>query len=113
LNMWENVAQPDSCGATTNSAATISKWLADSIAVGGAYNYPKTDVQFFDCTNQATAVTAMAQIYHDTIMQAEGSPALVGYHCFTQADGCHGEALGTGAAQAIQSMIAGCTPRHQ
>jgi hypothetical protein len=113
LNMWENVQAPNSCGSTTNSAAQIAQWMNDSISVGGVYSYPKTRVEFFDCTNQATAVTAMAQIYYGQIMTAEGSGANVAFHCYSQADGCQGEGLGSGAQAAVQAMLAGCTPRHQ
>ena len=107
LNMWENIPAPNSCGGTTNTAAEIERWKSDSIAVGGEYDYPKTAVEFFDCTNQATAVTAMAQLYHDAITSTKQ------YHCYTQADGCQGEGLGSaGARDAVMAMIAGCIPRH-
>ena len=111
LNRWENVLPPDSCGATTNSAATIAKWHDDSIAVGGVYVYPKTQVEFFDCTNNATAVTAMAQIYFNLIQQSGSTTTH--YHCYSQADGCNGEGLGTGNQAAAAAMISGCVPHHQ
>jgi hypothetical protein len=110
LNPWENTT---TCGMANAPAADIAKWMNDSISIGGVYAYPKTRVEFFDCTNQSTAVTAMAQIYYDQIVAAEGASASTAYHCYTQADGCMGEALGTGAAAAVSAMIAGCTPRHQ
>jgi hypothetical protein len=111
LNRWENVQAPDSCGSTTNSAATIAKWHDDSIAVGGVYVYPKTQVEFFDCTNNATAVTAMAQIYFNLIQQSGSTTTH--YHCYSQADGCNGEGLGTGNQAAAAAMISGCVPHHQ
>jgi hypothetical protein len=104
LNTWENTT---TCGSTTPSAAEVAKWNSDSISVGGVYSYPQTDVEFFDCTNNSTAVTAMAQIYEQQI-----TAAAVGYHCYTQADSCTGESLGAGAGAATQALIAGCTPRH-
>jgi hypothetical protein len=107
LDTWENIQSPLSCGSTGVPAAELERWKNDSIAIGGTYAYPKTRVEFFDCTNNATAVTAMAQLYHDTITSEKA------YHCYSQADGCQGEGLGTGAAQAVQAMLAGCTPRHQ
>ena len=52
----------------------------------------------------------MAQIYYQQIMTAGSDTA---FHCYSQADGCQGEGLGSGNADAVQAMIAGCTPRHQ
>jgi len=67
-------------------------------------------VELFDCTNQATAVTGMAQLYYQQIMQAGTATA---YHCYKQADGCQGENLGAAGDQAaIDAMLAGCIPRH-
>jgi hypothetical protein len=110
LDKWENTT---TCGSASPPAADVAKWNADSIAIGGAYNFPMTEVQFYDCTNNATAVTAMAQIYYDEIFQAEGQvTALASYHCYSQADGCNGEALGTGAGAAVNALVAECTPRH-
>jgi hypothetical protein len=107
LNPWENTT---TCGTTNPPAADVAKWMADSIAVGGAYSYPKTRVEFFDCTNQATAVTAMAQIYYEQLMAAGSSTA---YHCYAQADGCRMEDIGpTGQQDASAAMLAGCVPRH-
>jgi hypothetical protein len=107
LDMWENILAPNSCGGTANTAAEIERWKNDSIAVGGVYDYPKTPVEFFDCTYQATAVTAMAQLYHDEISSTKQ------YHCYTQADGCQGEGLGSaGNRDAVMAMVAGCIPRH-
>lgn len=113
LDQWENIPPPLTCGSTGVPATELARWKADSIAVGGTYDYPKTRVEFFDCTNQATAVTAMAQIYFTTVMASSSNPSLVAFHCFSQADGCQGENLGQGGQQAIQAMLAGCTPRHQ
>lgn len=107
LDMWTNTAPPDACGSAGNTAAQIDRWKADSIAINGVYDYPKTRVEFFDCTNNATAVTGMAQIYHDTITSPKA------FHCYSQLDGCQGEGLGMGARAAVDAMIAGCTPRHQ
>jgi hypothetical protein len=112
LDPWENIKTPLTCGSTGVPAAELDRWKTDSISIGGVYAYPKTMVQFYDCTNGATAVTAMAQIYETQIEQAEAGTSLVGYHCYSQADGCQGEALGTGAMDATTAMIAGCTPRH-
>jgi hypothetical protein len=106
LDNWENIPAPDSCGGTANSATEIERWKNDSIAIGGVYAYPQTRVEFFDCTNQATAVTGMAQLFHDAITSDKA------FHCYSQADGCQGEGLGSGAQQAIAAMEAGCTPRH-
>ncbi len=50
LNPWENVQAPDSCGSTTNSAATIAKWMNDSIAAGGVY---VATVTHYHCYAQA------------------------------------------------------------
>lgn len=114
LDAWENIAAPLQCGSKGVPAAELARWKADSIAVGGAYDYPKTNVGFFDCTNQATAVTAMAQIYFNEISAAEGNDtARASFHCYSQADGCQGEGLGiTGNREATQAMIANCVPRH-
>jgi hypothetical protein len=114
LNAWENIQAPLSCGATNVPAAEKARWRSDSIAVGGVYNYPRTRVEFFDCTNQATAVTAMAQTYFDTVFQASGGDASrVVFHCYSQADGCQGEGLGRGTQDAVNAMLTGCKPRHQ
>ena len=108
LNPWENIPAPLTCGSKNVPAAELARWQADSIAIGGMYSYPKTQVQFYDCTNQATAVTAMAQLFHDQITSAKA------YHCYTQADGCQGEGLGpTGNSAAMAAMTTGCVPRHQ
>ncbi len=113
LDNWENNPATAKCGAKNLPAGDVTRWMNDSIAVGGTYAYPKTDVEFFDCTNQATAVTAMAQIYEQLIAQTEGAGGLVGYHCVGAADGCQGEGLGpTGTQQASDALIAGCKPRH-
>jgi hypothetical protein len=113
LDAWENILPPLSCGARNIPPAEKTRWRTDSIAVGGVYNYPHTRVEFFDCTNQATAVTAMAQSYFNTVLQASGGDASrVAFHCYSQADGCRGEGLGTGNQDAINAMLAGCKPRH-
>ncbi|MEO8550194.1 MAG: hypothetical protein ABI678_09470 [Kofleriaceae bacterium] len=111
---WENIAAPLTCGSHDVPAAELARWKADSIAIGGAYAYPKTDVEFFDCTNNATAVTAMSQVFYQTIAAASGNdPARAGYHCYSAADGCQGEGLGSGgAAAATAALVAGCVPRH-
>jgi hypothetical protein len=114
LDAWENIHAPLSCGATSIPAAEKARWKADSIAFGGVYNYPLTRVEFFDCTNQATAVTAMAQNYFDTVFQASGGDSSrVAFHCYSAADGCQGEGLGTGIQDAVNALLAGCKPRHQ
>ncbi len=114
LNAWENIQLPLKCGSTGVPATELARWKSDSIAVGGVYNYPKTQVQFFGCTFQATAVTVMGNAYFNTISQAEGGNSnLAQYHCYFQADGCQGEQLGTGLSDAKQALIASCVPRHQ
>jgi hypothetical protein len=106
MDPWLNNTPPATCGATGIPATDLERWKADSIAIGGSYAYPNTRVEFFDCTNQATAVTAMAQIYHDEITSDKA------FHCYSQADGCQGEGLGTGNMDAVRAMTAGCMPRH-
>lgn len=114
VSAWENIQQPLSCGSTSVPAPELARWKSDSIAVGGVYNYPQTQVQFFACTFQATAVTVMGNAYFNAIAQAEGgNPSLAQYHCYSQADGCQGEALGTGLSDAAHALITGCAPRHQ
>jgi hypothetical protein len=110
LDAWENIAAPLTCGSTGVPANEVARWKADSIAFGGVYAHPHTRVELFDCTYRSTAVTAMAQLYYQELMTAGTDTA---YHCYTQADGCQGEALGTGNQAAAQAMIAGCVPRHQ
>ncbi len=112
LSSWENIKAPLTCGSTGVPQSELDRWKNDSIAIGGVYDYPKTDVEFWDCTSNSTAVTAMAQIYEQLVVQSEGATPLTGYHCFTAADGCDGEGLGQGDTQATASMIAGCKPRH-
>jgi len=107
LDPWENNVAPATCGATNIPAAELARWRADSIAVG-TVTYPKTEVQFYACTNRPTAVTAQGKLYFDLITAAASS-----YHCYTADDGCQGEALGTGARDAQDALIAGCVPRHQ
>jgi hypothetical protein len=114
VTRWENIQSPLMCGSTNVPPTELARWNADSIAVGGLYSYPRTQVQFFACTFQATAVTAQGKIYFDLIAQTEGGdPGLAQYHCYTQADGCQGEGLGTGNADATQALLASCVPRHQ
>jgi len=114
VGAWENIPAPLTCGSTNVPASELTRWQNDSIAVGGTYNYPQTRVEFYDCTNQATAVTAMAKIYFDQISAAEGGdPSLASYHCYSAANGCQGESLGTGNADAVAALIANCVPRHQ
>jgi hypothetical protein len=111
LNKWENTT---TCGSTTPSAAEVAKWNADSILVDGVFAYPKTEVQFYDCTLNATAVTAMAQLEYNEVFTANGqSSTLTGYHCYTGVDGCDIENLGNGINDAASAMISGCVPRHQ
>jgi hypothetical protein len=105
LDAWENIAAPNMCGMTNVPPAELERWKSDSIAVG-ALAYPKTRIEFFVCTNQATAVTGMGQLYHDAITSDKA------FHCYSQAENCQGEGLGDGNAEAVQAMIAGCTPRH-
>jgi hypothetical protein len=112
LTAWENMSA--ACGSTSLSGGELARLLADSIATGGTYAYPRTRMEFFDCTNNSTAVTSMSHLLFDQITQAEGASAQTAYHCYSQADGCMGEALGPmGSSDASHAMIAGCTPRHQ
>lgn len=110
LTRWENMTV--ACGSTSVPAAELARWKSDSIAVGGVYNYPSTRVDFFDCTNNAPAVTGMSQIFFNQIVQGEGGTARVGYHCYSVADHCQGEDLGDGDAVATQAMIDNCIPHH-
>jgi hypothetical protein len=115
LDNWENIPAPLMCGSTNVPANELARWKSDSIAIGGVYDYPHTDVEFFECTYQATAVAGMSQIYEQLVMQTEaahGSTGITGYHCYSQADSCHQEFLGTGDMDATNAMIAGCVPRH-
>jgi len=113
LTAWENIQPPLTCGSTGVPATELARWRSDSIAVGGVYDYPQTQVQFFACTFQATAVTAQGKIYFDLISQAVGgAPGRAQYHCYSQADGCQGEGLGTGNSDATQALLANCVPRH-
>jgi hypothetical protein len=113
MDPWERIAQPLTCGAQGVPAAELERWKNDSITIGGVYNYPNTEVQFFDCTYKATGVTAMAQIYFNTISQAEGPSGQVGFNCVSQADGCSGEGLGpTGNTQLANALVTGCKRRH-
>ncbi|MEO8699219.1 MAG: hypothetical protein ABI867_04220 [Kofleriaceae bacterium] len=109
---WENIQPPLVCGSTNVPAAELARWKADSIGIGGVYDYPRTRVEFFDCTNNATTVTGMAQILYDQIASATTGPGAA-FHCFSEADHCQGEALGDGAVVATRAMIDGCTPRHR
>lgn len=72
LDVWENIQSPLYCGSTGVPAAELDRWKADSIAYGGVYDHPKTQVQFHACTYQATAVTAQGKIYYDLIATAAG-----------------------------------------
>jgi len=54
------------------------------------------------------------KLYFDLISAAAGGdPARASYHCYSQADGCQGEGLGTGNRDAQQALIARCVPHHQ
>lgn len=113
LTAWENIEAPLRCGSTNVPATELARWQSDSIAFGGLYSYPQTQVQFFACTNNATAVTAQGRIYFDLISQAAGgSSALAQYHCYTAADNCQGENLGDGSREATQALLDNCLPRH-
>jgi hypothetical protein len=111
MNMWEGIRAPATCGGTTNDPAEVMRWQNDSIMSSDAvYLFPKTRVEFFDCTNNATAVTGMAQLFYDQVQTAGTATA---YHCYTAADQCASENLGpTGGQAAVDAMLAGCTPRH-
>jgi hypothetical protein len=110
LDMWENIAAPLTCGSTGVPAAELARWQADSIiSTGAVYAYPKTQVEFFDCTNSATAVTGMAQLFYNELMGG----TTTSYHCYDATNNCMNEGLGTGNQDAIAAMLAGCVPRHQ
>jgi hypothetical protein len=112
VGAWENLPGGLMCGSTNVPAAELARWRDDSIAYGGVYDHPRTHVEFFDCTYMAPAVTGMSKLYYDQIAAVD--PSRAGYHCYRQADGCRGESLGdAGYAEAIQSMIDGCVPRHR
>jgi len=114
VSAWENIQAPLMCGSHNVPAAELARWQADSIASGGVYDYPKTRVELYACTNNATAVTAQGKIYFDLIAAAAGGdPARASYHCYSAAHGCQGENLGTGNADAVAALIANCVPRHQ
>jgi hypothetical protein len=109
---WENMTT--TCPAQGLAASELARLNADSVAVGGTYKFPQTQVEFFNCTYHTTANTGMAQLLYNEIVQAGQDPSLVGFHCYAQSDGCMGEGLGAqGEADAIHAMIEGCTPRHQ
>ncbi|MEP6861777.1 MAG: hypothetical protein ABJE66_14210 [Deltaproteobacteria bacterium] len=111
VTAWENLSAP--CGSASLPAGERARLVADSIATDGSFAYPRTRMEFFDCTNNATAVTSMSQLLFDQITQAEGAGAQTAYHCYAQADGCMGEGLGAlGSSEASHAMVAGCTPRH-
>jgi hypothetical protein len=113
LDSWENIPAPLQCGSTGVPADELARWKADSIAFGGAYFHPQTQVRFFACTNQPTAVTAMGALYYDVIAQASGTdPERAQFNCYSDADGCQGENLGAGNRDAVDALIAGCIPRH-
>jgi hypothetical protein len=111
---WENIQAPLTCGSTGVPADELQRWHDDSVmSTGAAYDYPHTTVDFFDCTNHATAVTGMAKLYYDEIVAAENDPQRSSYHCYGAADQCTGEGLGTrGVAEAIQAMKDRCVPSH-
>lgn len=112
LTNWENMTS-SSCGDGNVPAAELARWKSDSIAVGGTYSFPNTHVEFFACTSAAPAVTGMAQLYHDVIAAAStDDPSRVAFHCYGEADNCHGEGLGTGDPVREQAMIVGCKPHH-
>ena len=110
VGTWDNTSL---CRDPNATAEDVARWKADSVAIGGVYAYPKTDVEFYDCTYQSTAVSGEAQLYATLIAQTEGAGGMVGYHCYGQADGCMMETLGPKAtADFTQALIAGCIPRH-
>jgi hypothetical protein len=109
---WENMPPPLTCGSTGVPPEELERWRGDSIISDGAvYTYPDTRVEFWDCTNTGSAVTAMSHMLFDEMERAD--PARVAYHCYSEADGCQGEGLGTGTAVAIQAMIDGCIANHR
>jgi len=114
LDRWENNQAPATCGGTNVPASELERWTQDSIVTGGTFDYPHTQIEMFDCTNNATAVTAMGQLYYDAIAQATGSnPERASYRCYSAAQGCMQENVGdSGQADVVSAMLGGCKPRH-
>jgi hypothetical protein len=111
VGVWENSMY---CNQHNVPATELARWKADSVSVGGTYLYPNTTVRFFDCTNRASPVTAMSTYYHDAMMAAGSDVSRVSYTCYSAADGCMGEDLGTkGGADAVAAMTAGCIANHR
>ena len=106
IDGWENTT---TCGASSPPIEDILKWARDSVVSPGAdYDYPKTVVDFFDCTNMPNGTTGGAFFYSSAIT----SPKSV--FCFDgPTDGCSGEALGPGGvATLVSELTAKCVPRH-
>jgi hypothetical protein len=101
LNAWENTM---ACN-NNPSPADLAKWAADSVVSPSAsYDYPKTIVDFIDCTVNPNGTTGGAYFYSSQITSTHS------VFCATQ---CSGEAIGTdGAAQATSAMHTQCVPRH-
>ena len=105
LDAWENTK---SCGASSPPVDDILKWARDSVvSPGAAYEYPKTAVDFFDCTNMPNGTTGGAFFYASAITSQHA------VFCFDgPSDSCSGEALGKGNATLVNEMVAKCLPRH-
>lgn len=105
IDTWENTK---TCGAASPSVDDLLKWARDSVVSPGAdYDYPKTVVDFFDCTNMPNGTTGGAFFYSSKITSTHT------VHCFDKAnDECSGEALGKGVNVLVDEMVAKCVPRH-
>jgi hypothetical protein len=105
IDKWENTK---TCGAASPSIDDILKWGTDGVVSPGAdYDYPKTSVDFFDCTNMPNGTTGGAFFYSSAIASTHA------VYCFDGAnDACSGEGLGKGAGVLVDQLVAKCVPRH-
>jgi len=102
---WENTT---TCGSATASATDLEKWKRDSVVSSTAdYDYPKTPVGFFDCTNQPNGTTGGAFFYSSAVTSEHA------VFCFDGGnDGCQGESLGKGVEKLVSEIVGKCVPRH-
>ena len=105
IDGWDNTK---TCGASAPSTDDILKWGSDSVVSPGAdYAYPKTDVDFFDCTNMPNGTTGGAFFYASAIRSTHA------VYCFDGPnDGCSGEGLGRGEGMLVDQLVAKCVARH-
>jgi len=92
------------CGATVTMKlpASLNTW--ERIATPnscGMTNVPAAELARWN----ADSIAGMAQIYEQLVTGAT-------YHCYSAADMCSGEGLGTGNQDATNALLAGCVPRH-